>query len=168
PPPLEPGKKYAYTLTCTFTINNYTRITRKREVPVEAGKTVEVDMTKREAGDIPDDIFVRYVPTPPDVVVKMLELADVKEGDVLWDLGSGDGRIPIAAVEKFKVKHAVGIELGLKMIEKAKEIAKKHKVEDKVEFKQDDILKITDYGEANVVTLYISETLNKAIKPHLL
>lgn len=166
-PPLEPGKKYIYTVTVVFTINNYTKITRKREVTVEGGKTIDVDMTKKN-DDIPDEIFVRYVPTPWDVTNKMLEMAEVKEGDVVWDLGCGDGRIPVAAVEKFKAKKALGFDIDPQRIKEANALAKEHKVSDKTDFRQDDILKITDYSDANVVTLYISDTLNEAVKPHLL
>src|SRR5262249_34701011 len=75
-PPLEVGKKYSYTLTVVFTINNYTKITRKRDVVVQAGQTTEVDLTKKD-DNIPDDIEIRFVPTPWGVVEKMLELGGV-------------------------------------------------------------------------------------------
>jgi len=166
-PPLAPGKRYVYTLTVVFTTNNYTKITRKRDITVEAGNTTEVDLTKKD-DNFPDDIEVRYVPTPWEVLYKMLEMADVKEGDVVWDLGCGDGRIPIAAVEKFKAKHGYGFDINPKLIAEAKELAKKHGVADKTEFKIGNIFKMEDYSPADVVTLYIGGDLNLVVKPFLL
>jgi uncharacterized protein (TIGR03000 family) len=166
-PPLSVGKRYVYSLTVTFTTNNYTKITRKRDVTVEPGKTTEVDLTKKDES-FPDKIEVRYVPTPWEVLYKMLEMAEVKEGDVVWDLGCGDGRLPIAAVEKFKAKHGYGFDINPQLIEDAKKLAKEHGVGDKTEFKIGDIQKMDDYSPADVVTLYIGGDLNLFVKPFLL
>jgi uncharacterized protein (TIGR03000 family) len=166
-PPLAVNKRYVYNLTVVFTTNNYTKITRKREVVVEPGKTTEVDLTTEDKSS-PDHIEVRYVPTPWEVVYKMLELAEVKEGDVVWDLGCGDGRLPTAAVEKFKAKHGYGFDIKPELIELAKKQAKEHGVADKTEFKIGDIQKMEDYSPADVVTLYIGGDLNLFVKPYLL
>jgi ribosomal protein L11 methylase PrmA len=108
---------------------------------------------------------VIYVPTPHEVVDAMLTLADVKKGDVLYDLGSGDGRIPVAAAKKFGIR-AVGIDIDPQRIEEAKENARKNGVAKLVEFRNEDLFK-TRFGEATVVTLYLLPDLNVKLRPRL-
>ena len=74
-PPLEVGKKYEYTFVATIKPNNYTTIVRTRKVPVVAGESYEVDLRANDP-KAPDDITIRFVPTPPEVVEAMLKLAD--------------------------------------------------------------------------------------------
>ncbi|PCD01531.1 SAM-dependent methyltransferase [Sphingomonas spermidinifaciens] len=112
---------------------------------------------------LPDVI---YVPTPPEVVAAMLDLAELKDGDVLYDLGSGDGRIPIAAVKRNRVK-ATGIDIDPTRIGEARENARAQGVEGKVTFKQDDIF-TTDFSDASVVTLYLLDSLNEKLRPRLM
>jgi ubiquinone/menaquinone biosynthesis C-methylase UbiE len=109
---------------------------------------------------------VIYVPTPYEVVDEMLRLANVKKGDVLYDLGSGDGRIPVTAAKKFGVR-AVGIDIDPQRIKEATENAKKHGVGKLVTFKQEDLFK-TDFKDATVVTLYLLPDLNVKLRPRLL
>jgi precorrin-6B methylase 2 len=166
-PPLDPGKGYAYTLVARWEPNNYVTITRTRKVPVEAGKTVEVDLSVKDPKH-PDDIVIRYVPTPEEVVDAMLRLGKVGKDDVVWDLGCGDGRIPIAAVTRFKAKRGVGIDIDPQRIREARaNLARAGGAEGKVEFRQGDVLKIKDFSEASVVTLYMSNDLNEAVRPVL-
>ncbi|MBV9124593.1 MAG: TIGR03000 domain-containing protein [Planctomycetes bacterium] len=165
-PPLEPGRKFTYTVTTVFEPNNYTTITRTKEVSVRAGAEVEVDMNEADPKH-PDRIVIRWVPTPQQVVVAMLKLGNVGPEDVVYDLGCGDGRIVITAVKEFHVKHAVGIDLDPKRIAIAKERAKKEGVEDKVEFRQGDVLDIKDLSAASVVTLYLADPVNLRLRPIL-
>jgi ribosomal protein L11 methylase PrmA len=116
----------------------------------------------RKASQQPDVI---YVPTPHEVVEDMLRLADVKKGDILYDLGSGDGRIAIAAAKKFGIK-AVGIDIDPERIREANENAKKAGVANLVEFRQEDLFK-ADFREATVVTLYLLPDLNVKLRPRL-
>ena len=111
----------------------------------------------------PDVIFV---PTPYEVVDEMLRLANVKKGDVLYDLGSGDGRIPVAAAKRFGVR-AVGIDIDPKRIEEANENARKNGVTALVTFRQEDLFK-TDFSEATVVMLYLLPDLDVKLRPRLL
>jgi len=109
---------------------------------------------------------VIYYPTPPETVSEMLRLASIKPGDVLYDLGSGDGRIPIAAAKQFGIR-AVGIEIDPKLIAEAESNARNAGVADLVRFRNEDMFRV-DVSEANVVTLYLSDKLNLLLRPKLL
>jgi len=130
-PPLEPGRKYVYTLVAEWEPNNYTKITRTIKKNVEAGQEVEIDFRKAYPNR-PDDIVVRWVPTPDDIVEKMLELGQVGKNDVVYDLGCGDGRMVIAAVKKGGAKRGVGIDIDPQKVAESKANAKQAGVEDKV------------------------------------
>jgi ribosomal protein L11 methylase PrmA len=112
----------------------------------------------------PDVIFV---PTPAEVVAAMLKVAKVGKGDVLYDLGSGDGRIPIAAVKDFGATRAVGIDIDPQRIKEANANAEKNGVTDRVRFMQADLFE-TDISEATVVTLYLLPSLNLKLRPKLM
>jgi ribosomal protein L11 methylase PrmA len=116
----------------------------------------------RKPSQQPDVIFV---PTPHEVVDDMLRLANVRKGDVLYDLGSGDGRIAIAAAKKYGIK-AVGIDIDPERIREASENARKAGVTNLVEFRQEDLFK-ADFREATVVTLYLLPDLNVKLRPRL-
>ena len=115
------------------------------------------------AGRSPDVI---YVPTPPEVVDAMLTLAKAGPNDIVYDLGSGDGRIPIAAVQKFNVKGAIGIDIDPQRIREANENLKLAGVGDRVRFLNQDLF-TTPIGEASVVTLYLLQSLNEKLIPKL-
>jgi protein-L-isoaspartate O-methyltransferase len=97
---------------------------------------------------------VPYVPTPEPVVARMLQIAKVNRNDVVYDLGSGDGRIPITAVQKYGVRRAVGVDIDPALVSKARQNAQQAKVSDRVEFRQQDLFN-TDLRQASVVTLYL-------------
>lgn len=109
---------------------------------------------------------VIYYSTPPETVAEMLRMARIKAGDVLYDLGSGDGRIPIAAAQHYGIR-AVGIEIDPKLIVEAEENARQAHVSSLVSFRNDDMFR-TSLREATVVTLYLSEKLNVLLRPKLL
>src|SRR5689334_15161537 len=108
---------------------------------------------------------IHYVPTSDAVVTLMLETAHVTSNDVVYDLGSGDGRIVIAAAKKYGAR-AVGVELDADLIKQANKNAQKAGVADKVRFVQGDLFK-TDLSEATVVTMYLSQTINQRLEPKL-
>jgi len=110
---------------------------------------------------------VPYVPTPQPVVDAMLKLADVKASDVVYDLGCGDGRIVITAVKQFGAKRGLGIDLDPDRVVQSTENSRKAGVADKVEFKQGDVLKLESVADANVLTLYLSPTVNRQIEQML-
>ena len=109
---------------------------------------------------------VIYVPTPQEVVVGMLKLAKVGAGDVVYDLGSGDGRIPITAVKEFGAARAVGIDIDPQRINEANANAKTAGVTDRVRFLNQDLF-TSDFRDATVVTLYLLPTLNVKLRPKL-
>lgn len=109
---------------------------------------------------------VIYVPTPPETVDEMLRQAHLGKGDVLFDLGSGDGRIPLAAAKQYGV-HAVGIDIDRKLVEEASETAKREGLDQLVTFRLGDMF-AADLSRATVVTLYLSDRLNVLLRPKLL
>jgi cyclopropane fatty-acyl-phospholipid synthase-like methyltransferase len=109
------------------------------------------------------DVF--FVPTPPAVVMAMLDLARVTDKDVVYDLGCGDGRIPIAAAQKYGAR-GVGIDIDPKRVEEANENAKAAGVTDKVSFRNEDLFE-SDISNATVVTLYLLPSLNEKLMPKL-
>ena len=108
---------------------------------------------------------VVYVPTPEAVVDAMLALANVTSSDVVYDLGSGDGRIPITAAQKYGAR-AVGIDINPDRIKEAHENLAKTTVGDKVTFLNQDLFE-TDISQATVVTLYLLPSLNLKLMPTL-
>ena len=109
--------------------------------------------------------IVPYVPTPQEVVERMLELADVKKGDVVYDLGSGDGRIVVTAAKKYGVK-AIGFEIDPERIKESHENIKKAGVEKLVEIRQQDIRSV-DLSQASVLTMYLLPEVNLMIRPNI-
>jgi SAM-dependent methyltransferase len=108
---------------------------------------------------------VVYVPTPQAVVDKMLELAEVKPGDVVYDLGCGDGRIVVTAAKKYGVK-AVGFDINPERVKEARANVAANHVEKLVAIKEADIFTL-DLREASVVTLYLLPSLNVKLMPQL-
>ena len=109
--------------------------------------------------------IVPYVPTPQEVVERMLELAGVKKGDVVYDLGSGDGRIVVTAAKKYGVK-AIGFEIDPQRIKESHENIKKAGVENLVEIRQQDI-RTVDLSAASVLTMYLLPEVNLMIRPNI-
>jgi uncharacterized protein (TIGR03000 family) len=168
-PPLEPGKSYHYTLEWTYQKDGKP-VTQNKVVHVKAGDDKEVDLrdeadkkgAKRKPEREPDILFV---PTPQDVVDKMLELAEVKKDDVIYDLGCGDGRIVVTAAKKYGCK-AIGFDIDPERVEESQQNVKKNGVEKLVTIEEKDVFKL-DLRPANVVTLYLLPQLNVKLIPQL-
>jgi protein-L-isoaspartate O-methyltransferase len=109
---------------------------------------------------------VPYEPSPYPIVRDMLQLAEVKPTDVVYDLGSGDGRIPITAAKEFGAR-GVGVELDPKLVAEAKANAAKAGVANRVEFHTGDLFE-ADIGDATVVTLFLWPEVNIKLRPKLL
>jgi len=118
------------------------------------------------AQSTPPRLDVPYVPSPNPVVEGMLKLAGVKSGDVVYDLGCGDGRIVIAAAKTYGAK-GVGVDINPERVEEARANAKSAAVESLVKFEENDLFK-AKIGDATVVTLYLLPDVNERLKPKLL
>ncbi|MGJ5628291.1 class I SAM-dependent methyltransferase [Nostoc sp. CALU 1950] len=122
--------------------------------------TTPTTQPQERPGDVP------YVPTPQPVVDAMLKVAKVGKNDVLYDLGSGDGRIVNTAAQKFGTR-GVGIDINPERVQEANDNAQKAGVTDRVKFVQQDLF-TTDFSEATVVTLYLLPEVNAKLRPKLL
>jgi ubiquinone/menaquinone biosynthesis C-methylase UbiE len=114
--------------------------------------------------DVPRD--VPYVPTPQSVVQEMLSLAKVGRNDVLYDLGSGDGRIVITAAREYGAR-GVGVDIDPELVSVARQNAIKAGVADRVEFREGNLFEM-DLKDATVVTLYLLQDINMKLRPKLL
>jgi len=118
----------------------------------------------QQAGKLRDPDVI-YVPTPQEVVEAMLQMANVTAKDVVYDLGSGDGRIPITAAQKFGAT-AIGIDINPVRIKEATENLAKTNLGNKVKFLNQDLFE-TDLSPATVITLYLLPSLNLKLMPKL-
>lgn len=165
-PELDAGKKYEYAFTVVWKPNNYTTITRVKSVEFNAGDDVVVDLGKKDEKQPDDKVVIRWVPTPDDIVAKMIELAAVKAGDVVYEPGPGDGRVLVAAIKTGAAK-AVGVEIDKEKAAESKEAVKKAGLADKIDIREGDALKVEDYGNASVVFLYMGDEFNAVLRPIL-
>ena len=136
--------------------------TAKKSMPVAFGLLLAVG-TVALTQNVKLDVV--YVPTPPEVVERMLTMANVKSGDFLIDLGSGDGRIPIMAAKKFGA-HGFGVDINPVRVKEAQENAKKEGVEDKVEFRVQNLYD-TDISKADVLSMYLLTEINLKLRPRI-
>jgi uncharacterized protein (TIGR03000 family) len=157
-PPLVPGQGYTYHLKAVWTERGK-EIASEKDVRVVAGRETKVEFQQPRHPD------VVYVPTPQEVVDKMLELAEVKKEDVVYDLGCGDGRIVVTAAKKYGAK-SIGFDIDPERVRDSLENVRKNKVENLVTIKNQDIFTL-DLSEASVVTLYLLPDLNVKLMPQL-
>ena len=172
---LDKGKVFKFKIEALIEPNNYTKITRVKEITLKGGENdnVKIDLNHEQPFEElsrADDIVVRFVATPDDIVDEMCKLAKVGKSDVVYDLGCGDARMLVRPIQKFGAKRGVGVEFDPKVLkEEAIPNVKKHKLEDKIELRQGDMLKMgpKDVEDATVVLLYIGDDLGKRVSPIL-
>jgi SAM-dependent methyltransferase len=109
---------------------------------------------------------VPFVPTPQPVVEEMLRLADPKEGEVLYDLGCGDGRIVVTAAKKYKVR-GIGVDIDPERIRESNENAEKAGVSERVKFIRKNLFEM-DFGDADVLCMYLLPSVNVKLRPKIL
>ena len=167
-PPLEVGKEYKFKIEALVVPNNYTKITRPREVTVKAGDEIKLDLTTEDKKL--DKIVVRWVPTPDDIVDEMAKIAKIGKDDIVFDPGCGDAVMLIRPVKALGAKKGIGIDIDPKMVAAAKEKAKAEGVADKIIITEGDILNEKDMAvcaEASVVLIYIGDDLGARMSPVL-
>jgi uncharacterized protein (TIGR03000 family) len=162
-PPLLPGKTYLYTLKAEYLVKGGAYVTRMVLVKVTPGQEVQADL---RPGQGKPSSEVLFVPTPDEVVAKMLEAAKVTDKDVVYDLGCGDGRIVIAAASKFGAR-GVGIDIDPERVKEARALVTQAGVAKLVDIRHGDALQVPDLSRASVVTLYMLTEFNEKIKPQL-
>lgn len=108
---------------------------------------------------------VGFVPTPPSAVERMVEIAEIRPGEVVYDLGCGDGRIVIAAAKRQKIK-AVGVDIDPERVAESRENVRAAGLDSSVEIRQADVFDL-DLSEADVVFLYLTPRLNERLMPQL-
>ncbi|MGY6523052.1 MAG: SAM-dependent methyltransferase [Mongoliitalea sp.] len=117
-------------------------------------------LAQTTVGDI-----VPFVTTSEEVMQVMFELAGIQEGDVLLDLGSGDGRIPIAASKRFGIK-SLGVEIDSELVQLADSLAKEARVDDLVKFYQGDLFAF-DFNQASILIIYLFPDINEKLLPKI-
>ena len=133
-------------------------------IPASASAEPQIGIVHQASVQQPLDVV--YVPTPAEVVRQMLLTAKVGRADIVFDLGSGDGRIPIAAVKDFGAARGIGIELDPLRIAEARANAAAAGVADRVEFIQQDLFE-ADLGGATVIAMYLLPAMNVRLQPKL-
>ena len=124
----------------------------------------KIDEDKIPRWGEPAQSVAPFVPTPLNIVSKMLEIAKAGPEDTLFDLGCGDGRILFTAIEKFNVKKAIGIDLNPTMIKRVEFMIEEKKLEERVEVYNDNFFNV-DLSPATLVTLYLTTSGNSKLKP---
>ena len=138
---------------------NFDEVQTSQTTPQTQQSAPTVQAQEREA-DVP------YVPTPNEVVDRMLQLANVTGDDTLYDLGSGDGRIVITAAQRYGTR-GTGIDINPELVQQSQANAQSANVADRVDFVQQDLFQ-TDLSNATVVTLYLLPNINLKLRPKLL
>ena len=131
--------------------------------PAAAQQQIEKEFVP-QVGQAGKDVI--WVPTPPELVEKMLQMASITPKDFVIDLGSGDGRIAVAAAKKFGAR-SMGVEYNPDMVALSNREAQRQGVADKVKFVKADIFE-TDFSQATIITMYLLPDLNLKLRPKIL
>lgn len=143
-----------------------------RRSPILGAQTIMLMLALSFSGTaaaqaVPLNLDVPFVPTRTEVVSRMLTMAQVGPSDFLIDLGSGDGRIPVAAVRDFGAKGAFGVDIDPERVDEARASAKQEGVSDKVRFEVQDLFE-TDLSPASVISMYLLPDVNLQLRPKIL
>jgi precorrin-6B methylase 2 len=134
--------------------------------PVGLKTSVDGVLAQAQESGFESKKIVPFVPTPQEVVEGMLEVAQVNKGDVVYDLGSGDGRIVITAAKKYGAQ-AIGFEIDPARIKESRESIRQQGLEKLAEIREQDILTV-DLSKANVLTMYLLPSVNLKLRPKIL
>jgi len=162
-PPLDPGRDHALTFTATWEPNTYTTMTRSKTVSFRPGQLVRVDLSVEAPGD---RVRVIYVPTPQEVAEAMVDLADVKPDDVVFEPGCGDARITIAAIRR-GARRAICVDIDGERARESQANVKAAGLADRIDVREGDALDVKDLSDVSVVLLYMGDHFNLLIRPVL-
>jgi precorrin-6B methylase 2/LEA14-like dessication related protein len=161
----KPGAKIPYEADVTLSLD----VPRSGWINLQAEKQGDIVLPQRPEIEVEGKTYnavdVVFVPTPHDVVDKMLELAQVRKDDLVYDLGCGDGRIVVTAAKKYGCK-AVGFDIDPRRVKESLENVKKNNVERLVTIEQKDIFTL-DLSEADVITMFLLPSLDVKLIPQL-
>ena len=159
---LPPGT-HRYTFAVTWDPNGYTKITRTKTVELRGGEKVRVDLTVEDPAD---RIRVIYVPTPPDVAEKMIEMAKVTPRDVVYEPGCGDARITIAAI-RAGASRGICVDIDPDRARESKANVQAAGFADRIDVREGDALDVKQLSDVTVVLLYMGEHFNMLMRPVL-
>ena len=160
-------QKMSYLLALALCFNGYYASAQSSSPAQQPSPQQSMPAAGSNAGKQLRSPDVVYVPTPHEAVDAMLKVTKVGKDDVVYDLGSGDGRIPIMAVQKYNAARAVGIDINPDRIKEAEANLKAAGVGDRVRFLNEDLFEAS-ISDATVVTLYLLPSLNLKLLPKLL
>jgi uncharacterized protein (TIGR03000 family) len=160
-PALAPGKTFTYQIKATWE-DGGVKIVRMAAAKVQAGKETVVDLRPGSKDGSSSQII--FLPTPDVVIAKMLEMAKVAKDDVVFDLGCGDGRMLVAAAKSLGAR-GVGIDLDPQRVKEALANVQKEKVDNLVEIRHGDALRVPDLESATVILLYMLPEFMAKLKP---
>lgn len=161
-PPLNAGM-HRYLFTVTWQPNTYTTMTRSKTVAFRAGETVRVDLS---VDDPTDRVRVIYVPTPPEAVAAMVELAGIRPDDVVYEPGCGDARITTAAI-RAGARRGICIDIDPERARESKTNVEAAGLADRVDVREGDALDVKGLSDVSVVFLYMGDHFNLLIRPVL-
>ncbi len=159
---LPPGA-HRYTFAATWDPNGYTTITRTKTVELRGGDDVRVDLTVEDPAD---RVRVIYVPTPPDIAARMVEMAKVGGTDVVYEPGCGDARITIAAI-RASARRGVCVDIDPDRARESKANVQAAGFADRIDVREGDALDVKQLSDVTVVLLYMGEHFNMLMRPVL-
>jgi uncharacterized protein (TIGR03000 family) len=154
---------HKYTVSVTWEPNTYTKMTRTKVVTFRAGEAVRVDLT---VDDPADRVRVIYVPTPPDVAAAMVELAGVRESDVIYEPGCGDARITIAAI-RAGARRGICVDIDPERARESKANVEVAGFAARIDVREGDALDVKNLSDVSVVFLYMGDHFDMLIRPVL-
>lgn len=160
---LDRERVHRHTFTVTWKPNTYTTITRTKTVSFRAGEPVRVDLTVEDPGD---RVRVIYVATPADVAEAMVDLADIRRGDVVFEPGCGDARITIAAIRR-GARRGICVDIDPERARESRANVETAGLADRIDVREGDALDVKGLSDVSVVFLYMGDHFNLLIRPRL-
>jgi hypothetical protein len=159
------GKRLSFLLVVVGQLGGFSALTDSVLAPLQRDEIRWKEVAHAEQRES-SPFLAPFVPTPQDVVDRMLELAELRKGDVLYDLGSGDGRIVVSAAVKYGVK-AIGFEIDPVLVKESREAIRRAGLDHLAEIREQDI-RTVDFSPATVLSLYLYPAANLRLRSAIL